>query len=84
MHRIDEASPFRGMGPEDCRAEAAQLVAILTGIDGTTSSTVYARHGYSPDEIRFDHAFEDVLDVSDDGTARIDYRRFHATRPIGG
>ncbi len=24
MHPIDEASPFHGMGPDDCRSEAAQ------------------------------------------------------------
>lgn len=81
MHPIDEASPFNGMGPDDCRAEATQLVAVLTGIDGTTSSTVYARHGYTSAEILFDRAFEDVVDVNEDGTVKIDFRRFHATRP---
>lgn len=81
MHPIDDVSPFAGMGPEDCRAEGAQLVAVLTGIDGTTSSIVYARHGYDATEILFDRAFEDVVEVKDDGTVKIDYRRFHATRP---
>jgi inward rectifier potassium channel len=84
MHPIDEASPFNGMGPDDCRSEAAQLVAVLTGIDSTTSSTVYARHGYASAEILFDRAFEDVLEVKEDGTAEIDFRRFHATRPAPG
>jgi inward rectifier potassium channel len=79
MHPIDEASPFYGMGPDDCRSEATQLVAVLTGIDGTTSSTVYARHGYTTDEILFDRAFEDVLKVKEDGTVEIDFRRFDAT-----
>ena len=81
MHPIDEASPFYGMGPDDCRSEATQLVAVLTGIDGTTSSSVYARHGYTPDDILFDHAFEDVLNVKEDGTVEIDFRRFDATHP---
>ena len=81
MHPIDEASPFNGMGPDDCRSAAAQLVAVLTGIDGTTSSTVYARHGYASADILFDRAFEDVMEVKDDGTVKIDYRHFHATRP---
>ena len=81
MHPIDEASPFYGMESDDCRSEAAQLVAVLTGIDGTTSSIVYARHGYASADILFDRAFEDVLEVKEDGTVNIDFRRFHATRP---
>jgi inward rectifier potassium channel len=81
MHLIDEASPFYEMGPDDCRSEATQLVAVLTGIDGTTSSTVYARHGYTNDDILFDRAFEDVLKVKEDGTVEIDFRRFDATHP---
>ena len=81
MHPIDEASPFFGMGPDDCRSVATQLVAVLTGIDGTTSSTVYARHGYTTDDILFDRAFEDVLKVKEDGTVEIDFRRFDATHP---
>jgi len=80
MHQINEASPFNGMGPDDCRAAAAQLVAVLTGIDSTTSSTVYARHGYTSGDILFGRAFEDVVEVNEDGTAKIDFRRFHATR----
>lgn len=84
MHPIDEASPFHGMGPDECRSQAAQLVAVLTGIDSTTSSTVYARHGYTYADILFDHAFEDVMEVKEDGSVKIDLGRFHRTRPIPG
>jgi inward rectifier potassium channel len=81
MHPIDEASPFYGMRSEDCLSQAAQVIAVLTGIEGTTSSTVYARHGYAASEILFDRTFEDVLEVKEDGTVKIDFRRFHSTRP---
>jgi len=81
MHPIDDASPFNGMSAEDCRAEAMQLVAILTGIDGTTSSIVYARHGYAPADIQFGRVFADVVQVQEDGTVEIDFRHFDATRP---
>jgi inward rectifier potassium channel len=81
MHPIDEASPFYGMGPEDCRSSAMQLTAVLTGIDSTTSSTVYARHGYAPSDILFNRFFVDVLKVKEDGGVEIDFNRFHATRP---
>jgi inward rectifier potassium channel len=81
MHPVDATSPFYGKGPDECRSEAMQLVAVLTGIDSTTSSTVYARHGYTYDDILFDRVFEDVLNVKADGSVEIDFRRFHATRP---
>jgi inward rectifier potassium channel len=81
MHPIDEASPFYGMGPDEYRSEAVQIIAVLTGIDGTTSSTVYARYSYASGDILFDHTFEDVVQVKDDGTVEIDFRRFHATYP---
>jgi inward rectifier potassium channel len=84
MHPIDEASPFHGMGPDECRSQAAQLVAVLTGIDSTTSSTVHARRGYTYADILFDHAFEDVMEVKEDGSVKIDLGRFHRTRPIPG
>jgi inward rectifier potassium channel len=84
MHRIDESSPFFGTGPDECRAESVQLIAVLTGLDGTTSTTVYARHVYAPDDILFGQQFEDVLEVSEDGTVKIDYRRFHDTNPAVG
>jgi inward rectifier potassium channel len=84
MHPIDEASPLNGMGPDECQSAAAQLVAVLIGIDSTTSSTVYARHGYTFADILFDHYFEDVLEVREDGTSEIDFRRFHATRSVPG
>jgi inward rectifier potassium channel len=54
---------------------------VLTGIDGTTSSTVYARHGYVPGDILFNRVFVDVLKVKEDGAVEIDFHRFHATRP---
>jgi len=82
LHSIDEASPFHGMGPEDCHSDAIQLVAVLTGIEGTTSSTVYARHSYTSADILFDHAFEDVLEIKEDGTVKIDFGHFHDTRPV--
>ena len=40
MHPIDEASPFYGMGPDHCRSEATQMVAVLTGIDCTIRQPV--------------------------------------------
>ena len=80
MHQIDEASPFAGMSHEDCLTEGAQLVAVLTGIDGTTSSVVYARRDYPATDILFNRDFEDVVEVKDDGTVKIDFRRFHDTR----
>jgi inward rectifier potassium channel len=72
------------MTVDDLRAEAMQFVATLIGIDGTTSANVHARHDYRPDDILFEHVFVDVLDVLPDGAVKVDYRRFHDTRPVVG
>jgi inward rectifier potassium channel len=82
MHPITEDSPLSGMGPDDCRAEGVQILIVMTGIDGTTSSTVYARHGYAAPDSLFEHAFDDVVELQADGSVHIDFARFHDTRPM--
>jgi inward rectifier potassium channel len=82
MHPITEESPFFGMTHEACVASETTLLAVLTGLDGTTSVTVYARHNYNAKDILFGRTFVDVTTrISDDAVA-IDYRRFHDTRPV--
>jgi len=82
MHPLSPHSALAGMQTTELEAEGAMIMVVLTGIDGTTGATVYARHVYTPADIRFDHVFADVLSRAEDGTPRIDYRRFHDTIPI--
>ena len=77
MHPIDKASPLHGATAESLKAEKAEIVIGLIGLDGTFSQTVHARHSYVADEIVWNRQFADVLLWLEDGTRVIDYRRFH-------
>jgi len=83
MHAIDAKSPFFGMSSEDCFDQDVEIIVVMTGLDATSSSTVHARHVYDAADIRFGHAFADVVTELPDGSVRIDYRRFHDLRPMG-
>ena len=57
------------------------LTGTITGIDGTFSQTVFARHGYYPEDILWGHRFVDAIDSDDAGRPRFDFSRFHLTHP---
>ncbi len=83
MHRIDEQSPLR-----DCdwtRPEQfwSSIVVTLGGHEATYAQTVYDRHLYYPDDVRFRHVFEDVLEFREGRHLVVDYGRFHNTCPEG-
>lgn len=77
MHRIDEKSPLHGATPASLAAQGAEIVVALIGLDGTFSQTVHARHSYLAEEIVWNRRFVDILDMTEDGTRIVDYRRFH-------
>jgi inward rectifier potassium channel len=81
VHRIDEQSPLYGATPESIERDEVQLVVALTGIDGTTSQTVYAGHDYLPGDIRFGVRFADMLSDLPDGRLRVDFSRFDELQP---
>jgi inward rectifier potassium channel len=82
MHAIDATSPLFNASPTSLAAEGAELVVTVTGIDGTTTQTIYARASYLADEIVWDRRFADVFTQTENGRLAIDYRRFHDTAPI--
>ncbi len=77
IHPISEESPLHGATPESLRAQQAQLIVLLTGIDETFSQTIHARHAYFPEEIACDRRFVDVMKRLPDGRFQIDYGHFH-------
>ncbi len=83
MHPMDAQSPLHGLTATALGAMVGQLLVVMTGIDGTTSATVHARHNYEPEAILFDHRFEDVLTHQPDGTMQIDFSRFDEVTPNG-
>lgn len=81
MHRIDEHSPLFGETQETLAEKALEIMAVLTGVDETSSQSITARHSYLAEDLRFGERFADILETAPDGERVIDYRRFHDTRP---
>jgi inward rectifier potassium channel len=82
MHRLDENSPLYGATRQSMRAEAAEIIVVLSGMDDTFAQRIHARHAYTTDEILWDKQFEDVLSMTNDGRRIVDYRKFHDVRDI--
>jgi inward rectifier potassium channel len=82
MHVIDETSPLFGISEEEMADKQMEIIALLSGADATMAETIYARYSYSPDDIRRDHRFVDVLSLSPKGQRVVDLTRFHDTCPI--
>ena len=82
MHPIDAASPLYDLDEAQWREEGIEILAVITGIDATTSSTVHARHGYPASHVLFDRSLADIVLPSTDGRLHVDYRLFHDTQPF--
>jgi inward rectifier potassium channel len=80
MHPLDEASPLRDATPESLRAEEAEIVVVVSGLDDIYAQRVHARHTYQAEDIVWDKEFENVLTVEPDGRWVLDYRKFHEVR----
>lgn len=81
LHRIDEDSPLRELTPDSIRGADVELDVGVTGIDGTTSQTLHARHRYLPEEFRFGARYADMLTPKPDGRIELDYAKLHDTLP---
>jgi inward rectifier potassium channel len=83
MHKIDEASPLYGWTAADAEASDASLVVTFHGHDEASSLAVRARNNYPVAAIAFDAAYVDIMRQDENGVLRIDYGKFHDTRPAG-
>lgn len=83
MHRIDSASPLAGWLERRDLPDDAEVIVVLSGTDGRTGQTIYARWAYAADDIRWDSRFVDILGQMPDGTRTIDYGHFHDVVPSG-
>jgi inward rectifier potassium channel len=77
MHPITPESPLHGATLESLRAQGAQIIVSLMGIDETSSQTVHARKVYTVDDLVEGVRFVDILSRRPDGRSVIDYTRFH-------
>jgi inward rectifier potassium channel len=79
MHTIDENSPFYGMTPDDLNERDVHILCNISGIDDNYAQTVYARHVYGVEDLRWNARFADVIERLPDGRVTVDYRKFHDT-----
>jgi inward rectifier potassium channel len=82
MHVIDESSPLRFETEESLRRSDASFVLSLSGTDETTGHTLMARQPYPCAAILWNKAFQDVLDVDQEGVVVFDYTRFHEVEDL--
>src|SRR6195256_1745546 len=78
-HVLDEESPLHGLDADDLEAASISLLVVVSGYDVVAAQTVHARKSYDHSDIRFGQRYADILDTSEDGRLRIDYRKFHET-----
>lgn len=77
MHIIDEQSPLYGMDEGSLREAGAAFVLTVSGTDEHTGQVLMARAEYSYMDVRWNHAFVDMLEEGEDGTLRMDYAKFN-------
>lgn len=81
VHQISRASPLHDATRESLAASNALFILSVIGVDDTSGQTIHARHVYTPEELRWDERFVDIVSELPDGRRQIDYTRFHDTRP---
>jgi inward rectifier potassium channel len=82
MHVIDDGSPLKGESADSLHAAATVFILSLSGTDVTTGQMLMARNEYPSAAIRWNQTFRDVLEEDEDGTLRIDYRKFNEVEPL--
>ena len=82
IHVIDEQSPLYGLSEARLASEAPSLMLSISGFDEAISATINDRQTYRQDNIRFGHAFVDMLRDLPDGMIELDITRIHDTRPL--
>jgi inward rectifier potassium channel len=82
MHPIDDKSPLHGMTVDDIRAGNVEILAILTGLDGTFSQTIHARFAYAAEDIVENARFQDMIRELPDGRRAVDLGLLSRWEPI--
>ncbi|MGH7008116.1 MAG: ion channel [Stellaceae bacterium] len=77
MHPIDETSPLYKSSDQTLRAQEAEIIASISGLDESFAQTIYARKSYRPDNIRWGWRLSDIIGRTSDGRLTVDYEHFH-------
>ncbi|MGE5047252.1 MAG: ion channel [Deltaproteobacteria bacterium] len=81
LHRIEGNSPLRDWTAESLRDADLEIQVAVTGIDGTTSQTLHARHRYLPEDLKLGMRYADMLSAKPDGRIELDYAKLHDLLP---
>jgi inward rectifier potassium channel len=82
VHPITPESPLHGLDAEALEQSGLRIMVSVSGLDEHLGQTIHARHAYGPADVVFGARFADILQMGPDGSAVIDYRRFHDLSPI--
>lgn len=82
VHPIDDKSPLFGITPETLRAQNANVVVTVTGIDDQLATAIHARYVWSVDDILFDRRYAELFKVDDEGKRYLDLEPMHDTVPL--
>jgi inward rectifier potassium channel len=81
FHTIDKDSILHGVTAAELAAADAFLVLNVDGLDDGSAQQLYARHIYSPHDIRWRHHYRNIASVSLEGRFQLDYTKFHDVVP---
>jgi inward rectifier potassium channel len=82
MHAVDTASPLSGATPETLRAQEAEIIVTLQGLDEGLLQTIHARQNYRADDILWNRRFVDIIGRTQEGRLTVDYDHFHDVEKI--
>jgi len=81
IHVIDESSPLWGHDASSLAELAATLILTIDGSDEMTAQDMRSRHLYTHQDIRWNHVYEDMLQIDAEGREHVDYERLDQIRP---
>jgi inward rectifier potassium channel len=77
LHQIDKNSALFGVTTEELDKTDAALVLNISGVDDSSSQSLHARKLYYHTDIRWQHRYQDITSISQQGRLLIDYGKFH-------
>jgi len=84
IHIIKPDGPLAGLEALVNDDPNLSIIASVSGIDETIAAEVSARKLYTGADIRFDHAFVDIISLAEDGRITLDLTRIHDAEPLPG
>ncbi|MGA2766336.1 MAG: ion channel [Spirochaetia bacterium] len=81
VHPIDDASPLKGLTPEQLADRSAELLVLITGFDDSFSQLVNARTSFRFDEIVWGVRFVPAFHADDQGELVLDLGKINDTTP---